>query len=187
MHNAPLEVHEQTEHVTEHHGEHHDPLVSRIAILIAFLAVFTAVSSNLETMEGEKALAASTEATLQQDMATDAWGEYQADSLKRHLYTISAAAYPALAEQYSKIAKEQRTTQDEVRLRAEAAETERSRLLAESREHENRNIWLRVSATLFEIAIALGTVSIVTRRQWLTAGSALLGAVGLVLLAVPYV
>ena len=186
MHDAPLEAHEHTEHAI-HEGGHHDAFVSRLAVLVASMAVLAAVAGNLEAIETTAALAATGEATLSQDEATDAWGEYQADSLKRHLYTLAGDLNPANKARYAKTAEEQSSKQKDIRARAEAAQKQRSELVAESKKHEQRHHWLTGAATLFEIAIALATVSLVTRRQWLWMGSAALGAGGLVLLATAFV
>ena len=190
MHDAPLEAHEHTEHLHDAHEGHsagHDAFVSRLAVLVAGLAVLAAVAGSLESIETTSALAATGEATLSQDEATDAWSEYQADSLKRHLYTVAAELNPAKAATYAKTAKEQADKQAEIRARAEKAQAARARLVAESKEHEARHHWLTGAATLFEIAIALATVSLVTRRNWLWMGSAVLGAGGLLLLATAFV
>ena len=57
---------------------------------MAVLAVLAATAGSLETVEGGRAITKSSEAVLAQDQATDAWNEYQADSLKRHMYDIAA-------------------------------------------------------------------------------------------------
>ena len=185
MHDAPLEAHEHTEHLAHEGG--HDRFVSRLAILVSTLAVLAAVAGNLEALETTNALATTGEATLSQDEATDAWGEYQADSIKRHLYTIAGELNPAKAAEFNKVAKEQNSKQAAVRKRAQEAEATRSRLVAESRVHEERHHWLTAAATLFEIAIALSTVSIVTRKHWLWQGGAVLGVVGIALAAMAFV
>jgi hypothetical protein len=185
MHDAPLEAHEHTEHLA-HEGHSPDRFVSRMAMLVAALAACAAVAGNLESIETASALAATGEATLSQDEATDAWSEYQADSLKRHLYTVAGDLNPAAAAKYARTAKDQADKQAEIRARALAAQEKRAELLRESKAHEARHHWLTGAATLFEIAIALATVSLVTRRQWLWMGSAALGAGGAVLLATAF-
>jgi methylmalonyl-CoA mutase N-terminal domain/subunit len=182
MENAPLEAREASERA----AEARDRFVSRLAILISLLAVFAAVAANLESIESHRSLAAATEATLEQDQATDAWSEYQADSIKRHLYTVATSEFPSHADKYAKSAADQEHKQAAVRARALAAEAARRRALAESDEYESRHHWLTGAATAFEIAIALATVSIITRRHWLWMGSALLGGAGAVLLAVAF-
>lgn len=182
MHDAPLEAHEQTEHAV--HAP--DRFVARAAILVSALAVLAAVSGNLESLEASQALATSSEATLRQDEATDAWGEYEADSLKRHLYTLAQDLNPAQKQKYAETAKENADKQAAIRAKAKAAEATRTQLEAESREHENRHHGLTGAATLFEIAISLATVSIITRKNWLWQSGVALGIGGLILLAAAY-
>lgn len=186
MHDAPLEAHEHTEHLA-HESGHHDSFVARLAVQVAALAVFAAVAGSLEAIETTAALTATGQATLSQDEATDAWGEYQADSIKKHLYTVAAALNPAKAADYAKQAKDETAKQDAIKKRAKDAEAERARLVAESRHHEERHHWLSGAATAFEIAIALSTVSLVTRKNWLWQSAALLGIAGIVLGAFAFV
>lgn len=183
MHNETLEAHEHTEHLM-HEA---DGFVTRVAILVAVLAVLAAATGNLEALESEKVLQGTSEATLEQDKATDAWAEYQADSIKRHLYLFEADANPSRASQYRKAAGEEDNKQAAVRVRALAAEKARSDLLSEGRAHETRHQRLTGSATLFEIAIALCTVALVTRRKWAWMGGAALGLGGIVILAAAFV
>jgi len=186
-HNAALEAHEHTEHA-EHAAHEHDSFVSRVAITVAVLAVCTAAAGSLETMEGEGALGATSEAVLMQDRATDSWNEFQADSIKKHIYGIAAKATTAAADgdYYKKQAKEYGETQNKLREKAEDNEKERDTLLAASAHHEERHRWLTGSATLFEIGIAMSTVAIITHKSWLWFSAAGFGAVGLGLLAWTY-
>jgi hypothetical protein len=187
--NAALEAHEHMEHA-EHAAHEHDPFIGRVAITVAVLAVLTAAAGSLETMEGEGALGATSEAVLQQDRATDAWNEFQADSIKKHLYTIAGRGAPVGSsdgDYYKKQAKEYGDTQSKLREKAEDDEKDRDRLLAASAAHEERHKWLTGSATLFEIGIAMSTVAIITRKQWLWYAAAAFGALGLCLLGTAYI
>src|SRR5471032_1243134 len=129
--NAALDAHEHTEHA-QHAAHSGDPFISRIAISVAVLAVLAAVSGSLETVEGGRALNSTSEAVLAQDRATDAWSEYQADSLKKHLYGIAADGGGANAERYRKTEKENIDKQAGIRKDAQDNEADRNRLLAES-------------------------------------------------------
>ena len=186
VHDPALDAHEHTEHA-EHAAHEHDPFVARIAISVAVLAVLAAVAGSLETVEGGRALGASSEAGLKQDQATDAWDEFQADSLKRNIYMIAADAGGPHAADYRAEAKARGDKQKKDREVAKDNEAERDRLMNESREHEDRHHWLTGSATLFEIGIAMSTVAIITRRHWLWAASTLFGIGGLALLALTYI
>jgi hypothetical protein len=184
-HDPALEAHEHAEHA-EHAAHEHDPFISRVSITIAVLAVLAAGVGSLETIEAGGAIVASSEAVLSQDKATDVWGEYQADSLKKHIYGIAADAGGPKAAKYQDTAKEQVTKQAEVKKQALEDEAERDKLLAVSRMHEHRHHWLTAAATLLEIGIAICTVAIITRRRAFWLGSLGLGLVGLALFGAAY-
>src|SRR6202012_3456755 len=84
-----LEAHEHAEHA-EHAAHEANPFLAKVSITVAVLAVMAAAAGSLETVEGGRAITESSEAVLAQDRATDAWNEYQADSMKRHMYDIAA-------------------------------------------------------------------------------------------------
>jgi hypothetical protein len=182
-HDPALDAHEHTEHA-EHAA--HDPFLSRVAITVAALAVCAAVAGSLESVEGGRALADTSEAVLAQDRATDSWNEYQADSLKKHVYGIAADGGGANADRYRKAAKENSDKQDTIKTRAEDNEHERDGLLKDSKAHEDRHHWLTGGATLFEIGIAMSTVAIITRRHWLWLAAIGFGMCGAVLSALAY-
>jgi hypothetical protein len=186
MENAALEAHEHLEHA-EHAAHEGDPFVSRIAISVAVLAVLAAVAGSLETVEGGRALNSTSEAVLAQDEATDTWNEFQADSIKKHVYGIAAQAGGAHADDNKKNAKEYGDTQKDLMKEAKAKEKERDDLLAESKIHEDRHHWLTGAATLFEIGIAMSTVAIITKKHWLWFTATGFGVLGLVLLVAAYI
>jgi hypothetical protein len=184
-HNPALEAHEQSEHA-EHAAHEGDPFISRVAITVAALAVLAAVAGSLETVENGRALASTSEAVLHQDEATDIWNEYEAESLKKHMYGIAAKGGGAAAAKFGKDSKKYSDAQGPLQQKAKDKEKERDKLLAEAAKHEDRHHWLTGSATLFEIAIAMSTVAIITKRRWLWAAAMGFGAVGLVLLGAAY-
>lgn len=186
VHDPALDAHEHREHA-EHAAHASDPFISRVSITIAILAVVAAAAGSLESLEAGSAITSSSEAVLLQDEATDAWGEYQADSLKKHLYTIAAGTGGATADDYRRTAKEQGDKQDKVRERAKSDEEERDKLVAKSASHERRHHWLTAAATVTEIGIALSTVAIITKRSTFWYGAVALGLAGIALLTTAYV
>src|ERR1700760_2045951 len=88
-HDPALNAHEHAEHA-EHAAHARDPFISRVSITVAVLAVMAAAAGSLETVAGGLTIPESSEAVLAQDKPTDSWNEYQADSLKRHMYEIAA-------------------------------------------------------------------------------------------------
>ena len=179
-HDPALEAHEHHEHA-EHAAHEHDPFTSLVAITVAVLAVLAATAGSLETVEGGLAITASSEAVLSQDKATDMWNEYEADSLKKHMYGIAAEAGGPHEAEFRKTAKEQTKKQDEIKKKATENEADRDRLIRESGAHEKRHHWLTGAATLIEIGIALSTVAIITKRRLFWLGAVGLGVVGITL------
>lgn len=184
-HDPALDAHEHAEHA-EHAAHEHDPFISRVSITIAILAVLAAGVGSLETIESGGAITAASEAVLSQDKATDVWDEYQADSLKKHLYGLAADTGGARAAEYAATAKAQVAKQADLKTRALGDESERDKLMAVSRRHEHRHHWLTAAATMLEIGIAICTVAIVTRRRHFWLGSLGLGLAGVVLFGVAY-
>jgi len=186
MANDPaLEAHEHAEHA-EHAAHAHDPFISRVSITVAILAVLAATVGSLETIEAGGAITASSEAVLAQDQATDAWSEYQADSLKKHIYGIAADAGGPNAERYKATSTDEVAKQAPIKSHATELQSERDKLLKESREHEHRHHWLTAAATALEVGIAVCTVAIITRRKSFWYGSLALALTGLALFAMAY-
>ena len=184
-HDPALEAHEHAEHA-EHAAHARDPFIAKVSITVAILAVMAAAAGSLETVEGGRAITESSEAVLAQDKATDSWNEYQADSLKRHMYEIALAGGSGKAEEFrSEIGKE-REGQAKAREKAQDAEKDRDSRLRESAMHEQRHHWLTGAATLIEIGIALSTVAIITRRRSFWFSALGLGVAGVVLFACAY-
>src|SRR5580700_3426005 len=99
MSDPALEAHEHAEHA-EHAAHENNPFISKVSITVAVLAVMAAAAGSLETVEGGRAITLSSAAVLAQEKASDAWNEYQADSLKRHMYDIAADNGGAHAGEY---------------------------------------------------------------------------------------
>jgi hypothetical protein len=185
MSDPALEAHEHAEHA-EHAAHEKNPFISRVSITIAVLAVMAAAAGSLETVEGGRAITESSEAVLAQDKATDSWNEYQADSLKRHMYEIASVPGGTKAEEYAKEAVKQRSSQDKAREKAEDSEKDRDVRIKDSAMHEERHHWLTGAATMIEIGIALSTVAIITSRRAFWYGAMGLGGAGALLFAYAY-
>src|ERR1700754_3435979 len=139
-HDTPLDAHEHAENA-EHAAHVRDPFISKVSITVAILAVLAATAGSLETVEGGRAITESSEGVLAQDQTTDAWNEYQADSLKRHMYDIAAANGGAHSNEYKTDSAGQRTAEDKSRKQAEDFEKERDTHRRESALHEERHHW----------------------------------------------
>jgi hypothetical protein len=124
-----------------------------VAISTAFMAVFAAVSG---LMAGH----ASNETLISQIEASDQWSYYQAKGIKAEIKTLQAGtgiAEPGAAEKY-------KAEQEVIKKEAEA-------LQRESKVHLSKHVQLAQSVTLFQIAIAISAISMLTRKRALWLGS----------------
>lgn len=174
-----LERVEQAERAAEAREGH----ARRAALLVSILAAALAIAS----LAGS---AAATEALLSQAKASDAWNEFQANSLKRHVNEDDAALLrlvgrgsaaerdaAARADELEKAVREKyRPNQDKLMEKATHLEEERD--LAELR-HRG----FQLSEAAFQLAIVLGSVSIVARAPMLLVGAGGLGVIGVLIAA----
>ena len=180
-----LDAHEHTERA-EHAAEVMDPYITQVSITIAILAVMAAIVGSLETVQASTAITAASRSVLYQDQATDTWNEYQADSLKKHLYGVAADQGGPNAARYKKAAADASGRQVDVQLRAKALEHKREALTAVSEAAEKRHHWLTAASALLEIGIGIASVSIITRQKLFWYGALILGAGGLGLFTVAF-
>lgn len=130
-----------------------------VAISTALFAVFAAISSLL-------AGHLSNEALIEQIKASDSWNYYQAKSIKAEMTALSA--HP----DSSRIAK---LNSDAQVLMKKAQEEEKS-----SGERLQKHSLLSKAVTLFQIAIAISAISVVTGRRFLWYASLLVVLAALV-------
>ena len=185
MSDAPLAAHEHLEHA-EHAAHANDPFIALVSISIAVLAVLAAIVSSLETFESSSAMIFVNKAVLAQDQATDQWNFYEAKSLKKNLFAIAADSGGPHAADYLKKSKAEGADQDQAQADATRLEDQRQRDLGLSEAHEGRHHGLTIGATLLEMAIALSTIAIVTKKRWPWMISVALGGVGAVIAGLAY-
>jgi hypothetical protein len=161
--------HEVQHHAHEHGGAH----LTRIALTTALIAAFAAVTGYLA---GERA----DEALIEQIHAADHWSYYQAKSIKStvlsgKIETLQGlTGKPPSASDADKL-KRYDEEMKEIRHQAEEKQTEASHRLAQ-------RTLLATGVTLFQISIAIGAISAVTRKKFLWYGSLVFGAGGLTIL-----
>jgi hypothetical protein len=181
-HELPHEHVEHAEHA-EHAASSGNAFLIKVSGTIAVLAVLAAVIASLESVETASTIGAKNEAVLKQTLASDQWSFYQAKSLKQKMYEIAAVTPgSAKTEEFGKEAERYADESKDIMRDAKELEKQRDEKLEEADHHEQRHHELTLSATMVHIAIAIATISIITRGQrwpWIT--SILLGLAGAVL------
>src|ERR1700730_1940567 len=165
-----------TEHLHEeihHHAEHsREKWVLGVALSSALLAGFAAVCS---LMAGHHA----NEAMISQIESTDQWGYFQSKGIKETALTSKAEILEALGKPSSPADKEKvaQYLRDKELIAKKADELEK-----EAQTHLRTHEVLASSVTMFQIAIAVGAISVLIRSRpfWLI--SLALGVVGIAFL-----
>lgn len=159
------------EHI--HHAAHSGPKwVSGVALSTAILAALAAIAALLSgSNEGE--------AALHQQQSSDQWAYYQAKGIKASITearsdVFVAAGKPADAKLEEKLAR-YKEEQEKISEKAKDLEGERDREL------HSHHIYSK-GVTLFQIAIAIGAISVLTKQRRYWAVSLAFGILGLVFL-----
>jgi len=149
--------------------EKRDAWTKYVSLMIVALAVITAYGSL-------KSGGYSSRVLLNQAKASDEWAFFQAKSIKRSLAEMETrtGSPESQADAKQRVDRYQ-TEQDEIQRKAKAYEAERD----EAAKHGPP---LGTGIAALQIAIALASVCMITKRKSLWAGASFLGAAGLVYL-----
>lgn len=171
-------AHEEAIEEKAHHGE---PLSQKIALFSAILATLGAIVSFLGGHTQNEALYYKNEAVLMKARASDSWSYYQAEDVKRHLALALARLQPKPgstsetdADKYEKRAHQLRAQAEDFDRKSDEADAESLRALAP-------HTMLAIAMTFIQIAIALASISALTKRRWLLTGGGVFALVGLAL------
>jgi hypothetical protein len=177
-----VHVHGPHDHAVEHAAQA-PGLGQQVAIFTAVLATVGAIVSFFGGDTQNKALLYKNEAVLERAEASDQWNFYQAKSMKQNLAELAAAINtdPAKVEFYKseaqRYAKEKKDIEKDAR--DHEAKAKRFSELSENALHPHH--YLAISMTLLQIAIALASITVLTRKRWLLYGAGLSAFAGAIL------
>lgn len=206
-------VHGPHDHEVEHAAEagasgHAAPgesqglgLPQRVAMMTAILAFCGAISSWQGSTSLSEAMLLKNESILMKNQsvlkkteASNQWNFYQAKSSKQNLAELALALTPAdKRDFYVKEIERYKGEKEGIKKDAEALEAEvkkYDKLSDDANEKSGEKMhphhqW-ELAMTIFQIAIALASITILTRMRWLYFTSGLAGLVGLGLAAVAW-
>ncbi len=165
---VPLEgLEEKIDDIAEHEAKQ-SRWTFWVALSTALLAVFAAIAGLLSSHHSDEAL-------IEQIRASDQWAFYQAKGVKSEILQTKVALL---------LAESKTPSAEDIKKIAAYAEDQKSiKQIAEEREkrseiHQKAHMTFARSVTLFQIAIALSAISILTRRKALWFGSLGMAAVG---------
>jgi hypothetical protein len=151
---VPLEsVHEEIHHHAEHSGER---WTLGVALSSALIAALAAISSLLAGHHSDEAL-------IEQMKATDQWAYYQAKGIKANILASKMDLQRALSRESDpsdeKKVSQYSSEQEQIKNQAEKAQEK-------SEAHIKAHNVLARGVTLFQIAIAIAAISVLTKRKW---------------------
>jgi hypothetical protein len=164
-----MHVHGAHEHEVEHQAHHGPGLAQQVAIFTAILSTIGAVVAYLGAATQNEAMLLKNEAVLKKAEASDQWNFYQSKSTKGHLAELAArlTKEPVQVDFYRKEITRYDLEKKEIRLKAEELD-KKSQEMNESSEHSLHPLHkLEQALTLIQIAIAMGSITALTRKRWL--------------------
>ena len=165
-----------SEQIHEQSNEHaHHILQEGKEKWVLFVALSTAVIAVLAAITGLLAATHADEAMLSQIHASDQWAFYQAKGIKSDILSSSNKILVTLGKQ--PIAEDAEKVKDNKKEQVEIKK-EAEKFQAESVAHGEKHGIFAHGVTLFQIAIAIGAISIIVKRKSLWVASMCFACVG---------
>ncbi len=166
----------KADRATQKEKEQRESWTKYTAVSLVFVAVLAAVATQWAGKYSSRTLVELNNATFFQAEASDQWSYYQAKSIKQNLYealgersasdpeaggTNTASGSAAFNAKVSKYGKEK----DDIRKGAEALEKKRDVAREAASNSSQHGGAMGTAVSVFQIAIALGSISLVTKKR----------------------
>jgi sensor domain CHASE-containing protein len=174
---APEVPLERTQEDMHHHAEaSRERWVMGVALTAAVLAVLAAISSLLAEHHANEAM-------IEQIRASDQWNYYQAKSIKANLLASKIVLLEALGKKIDEqdVKKAERYEDEQKEIQEKAEEMEKV-----SKSHLDMHTVFARGVTMFQVAIAIGAISVLTKRRQFWYASIAFGAAGLLFLVLGF-
>jgi hypothetical protein len=149
-----------------------------VAIFTAIIATLGAIVGHESSEIANRAILLKNEAVLKKTEAADQWSYYQAVSTKSHLMELAKTLTPQGNQaQYDDKLSKYTQQKDEIQAAANALEDLVKAADQKSAALEMPRQNLEYALALFQIAISVASVTVLTQRRWLF-GVAAIGAFG---------
>jgi len=171
------EIENYSENIHEQGNEHaHHILSEGKERWVLYVALTTAVIAVLAAITGLLAGDHSDEAMLAQIKSSDQWAYYQAKGIKSDVLASSNNLLIAMGKTPAAkdTAKVNANKKEQAKISAEARALQK-----EADEHVAKHKILARGVTLFQVAIAIGAISIITKRKTLWMGSMGFAVIGI--------
>lgn len=129
-----------------------------------FVALTTAIIAVLAAIAGMMGSHHANEAMLDQIKASDKWAYYQSKSIKSEITASTIQILDSMGKQVPEdnLQKKAGYEKDKAQIKSDAESSEKS-----SETHMNSHIIFSRAVTIFQVAIAIAAISIVTRKKFM--------------------
>lgn len=173
----------KTDQQAQKEKEKRDAWTKYVSLSLIFLAVLAAVATQRGAGYSSATMKQLNEATFNQAEASDQWAFYQAKGIKQSLYELErerlaasdagdAKGLAALTARVDRYEKEKQA----ISAAAKALEAKRDLARAAATLAASGGREMGLATSVFQIAIALGGITLVVKKRWLWYASLLTGA-----------
>lgn len=168
---------EMVEEMAERGGE---GLAQRVALVTALLATIGALFGYQAGQVSTEAMLLKNDSIAAQAKASDMWAEYQAKStrefLSKNLAAIATedAVKTKLTTEGDRYGREKQEIGEKAKAFEEESKAANEKAEANIRPHER----MALGVTLMQVAVALASITVLTRKRWLFFGALTFAAVG---------
>lgn len=157
-------------------------LASRVALFTAILSTLGAIFAYRSASTEVEASALRSEAILLQAQASDSWNYYQAKSQREYVAKSMArlASDEAVKAEFSKEVAHFEVDKDTAEKQARNLEDQSRAKLKESEDSLRPHHRLALGMSILQVAVALASITVLTRRKWLFVVAGLTGAAAIV-------
>lgn len=181
----------RADHAAQKEKEQRERWTRHTALSLVFIAALTAVAAQRAGKYSGAVLKGLNDATLHQAEASDQWSYYQAKSIKQNLYEVTrdqagknpavlAADPPGQADPFAAKVAKYDAEKKAIQQKAEALEQQRDLARKTADDAGAHGSGLGTAISIYQIAIALGSICLLTKRKPLWYLSLVLAALGTV-------
>lgn len=174
----------KTDQQAQKEKEKRDAWTKYVSLSLIFLAVLAAVATQRGAGYSSATMKQLNEATFNQAEASDQWAFYQAKGIKQSLYELererlAASDAKGLTARVDRYEKEKQA----IAAAAKALEAKRDLARAAATLAASGGREMGLATSVFQIAIALGGITLVVKKRWLWYASLLTGALAVAQMA----
>lgn len=170
-----------TEHLHETIHEHAEESKEKWTLLVALSTAFIAVLAAIAGLLGGHHV---NEALIDQIKSSDQWAFYQSKSIKSEIASSTDKILSAMPN--AAVTNDSKATIERYNLEKEEIKTKAEEHEKNSELHLTKHVTLSKAVTIFQIAIALSAIAILTRKKilWYIAMILTMGGIGFLVMGI---